>query len=450
MDKKALLKKFFDNNCNAEEAIIVEQWIKDEPALLDEMLPMSEWETYERNEKSNELLQQLLWSTIERETIKTSSIFKIWKRMAAEASIVFLFGFSIFFYLQKENLETKNDSNLISSAVPSLQVVANNTDKINTIALADGSKVELHPQSKISYPIDFKNRRAIELTGKAIFIVAKDRVHPFTVSSGSYSTTALGTTFLVDAGQSHINVQLYEGKVLVRALHGGSTMKPTYLSPGEQFMIDLNSGHYLVSTLIKGNNDKNSHAALSQNLKLKKSGLQFYKIPLIQVFSELEINYGKQIVYFEKDIQNKYFTGSFEYGQSLLEILKLIGAVNGFDIVEKRGIMEVKIDKTHNGNTLKNSKEIENDFKLDSISMDITNFDAHGEKHYRQISLFKLFKELENIYGLSIVCYNMDMHNKYFTGTLSNNDDIETVLNVIAQMNALKVLKETNGFIVTQ
>lgn len=450
MDKKALLKKFLDNNCNAEEASIVEQWIQDEPALLDDMLPISEWETYEKKDKSNVFLRQLLWSTIERETIKSPSIFSIWKRIAAVASIVFLVAFSVFFFLQKEKSVLKNDATGVSATVSSLQVVTNNTNKISIIDLADGSKVELHPQAKISYPINFKNRREIELTGKAIFKVAKDPLHPFTVFSGQYTTTALGTTFLVDAGESNINVQLYEGKVVVKTLLSGSKMKPTYLSPGEQCTITRHSGLYVVSTLMKGNVDKKSMHALSENSIVKKAGLQFYKKSLVQVFGELEENYDKQIVYSDQDVQGKYFTGSFEYGQSLLEILKVIGVVNGFDVLENSEIIEVKMNKTTSGNPLKTNQELENDFEQDSTNAIVTNFDANGEKHYRKISLFKLFKELENMYGLSIVCYQVDVHKKYFTGTLSKNDDIATVLKLIVQMNGLKVMKDANGFIVMQ
>lgn len=447
MDKKTLLKKFIDNNCNAEEASIVEQWIQDDPTLLDEMLPLSEWEAVEGNKKSNELLQQLLWSSIERETINSSSIFKIWKLIAA-AIILFLIGFTVYINLQKDSALINADTNLISSAASSMQVITNHTDKVNIIALADGSKVELHPQAKISYPLDFKNRREIELTGKAIFIVAKDTLHPFTVYSGAYTTTALGTTFLVDLGHSHINVQLYEGKVLVKPLHSSSKMKPTYLSPGEQCMIDLQLGHYAVSTLRKIKNDKNGENVLLHNPNINKTALEFYKTPLTQLFRELEENYDKKIAYDEQDIQGKYFTGSFEYGQSLLDILKVIGVVNGFDVSENRG--KVEVDMLPSNNTLKNSQKIENDLTLDSIGMKVNHFDINGEKHYRKISLFKLFKELENMYGRPIICHNVDIHNKYFTGTISKNDDLETILNVIVQMNALKVLKKTNGFIVIQ
>ena len=87
------------------------------------------------------------------------------------------------------------------------------------INLPDGSVVWLNSLSSISYPVYFSDSaRTIALEGEAYFEVKKDSLRPFTVKSGNISTTALGTSFNINAypDQDDIHIGLITGKVWIR------------------------------------------------------------------------------------------------------------------------------------------------------------------------------------------------------------------------------------------
>lgn len=62
------------------------------------------------------------------------------------------------------------------------------------LALADGSVVSFQAHSSIRDAAPFGAAgRTLRLRGAALFAVAKDARHPFTVEAGGFTTTALGT-----------------------------------------------------------------------------------------------------------------------------------------------------------------------------------------------------------------------------------------------------------------
>lgn len=99
-----------------------------------------------------------------------------------------------------------------------------------TLILADGSKVYLHPDSKLIFPTKFTGReRIVELEGEAYFEVARDTSHPFKIKCQDITTTVLGTQFNVNAHSDKTVVTLVEGSVEVKAKE-----KEVRIKPGEQ------------------------------------------------------------------------------------------------------------------------------------------------------------------------------------------------------------------------
>ena len=84
-----------------------------------------------------------------------------------------------------------------------------------TVTLPDGSVVTLNTDTVVRTKAD-PNRRMVYLDqGQAFFRVAKDRRHPFVVSAGGRTVTALGTAFDVRLDGGALKVVLVEGKVRV-------------------------------------------------------------------------------------------------------------------------------------------------------------------------------------------------------------------------------------------
>ena len=90
------------------------------------------------------------------------------------------------------------------------------------VDLPDGSKVFMHPGSRIVYPNHFiGEKREVKFSGQAYFVVARDVAHPFVVTTAKSQTTVLGTEFDITAYEGRPEyITLISGKVSCRLLNG--------------------------------------------------------------------------------------------------------------------------------------------------------------------------------------------------------------------------------------
>ncbi|MBA4285047.1 MAG: hypothetical protein C0434_05900 [Xanthomonadaceae bacterium] len=110
---------------------------------------------------------------------------------------------------------------------------ANAADGRRSLALADGSTVELDVGSAIEVELGDDQRRVALLRGRAMFSVAHDAARPFSVQAGEGRTVALGTRFQVDLRGDAVAVTLAEGSVAVSGT-GRLEGRSERLQPGEQ------------------------------------------------------------------------------------------------------------------------------------------------------------------------------------------------------------------------
>ncbi|KAF2330216.1 FecR family protein [Flavobacterium daemonense] len=147
-----------------------------------------------------------------------------WRYYAAAAVLLFvLIGTGIFF----------NTKSQTENVVLAENVIENTTSKIKLVVLPDASKVELNPNSKITYGNNFALNRKIEISGQAYFKVTKDKKHPFQVFCNETTTTVLGTSFIVkESDKKEVTVELYEGSVQMNVK---GKDQQWVLKPGEKF-----------------------------------------------------------------------------------------------------------------------------------------------------------------------------------------------------------------------
>lgn len=88
--------------------------------------------------------------------------------------------------------------------------------KVESVALADGTVVELGPESAIA--VDYRSDARIVrlLSGQAMFEVARDPARPFRVAAGKITTTVLGTGFEVRIIGDRTSVAVRHGRVRVQ------------------------------------------------------------------------------------------------------------------------------------------------------------------------------------------------------------------------------------------
>lgn len=106
------------------------------------------------------------------------------------------------------------------------------TDKGETyqVRLPDGSEIWLNAASSITYSTKLisNGKRRVNLIGEGYFSIAKDKLHPFVVTSKGQEVEVLGTQFNVNAynDEPFISTTLFEGSVKVIATNAEKIIKP--------------------------------------------------------------------------------------------------------------------------------------------------------------------------------------------------------------------------------
>jgi transmembrane sensor len=114
-----------------------------------------------------------------------------------------------------------------------------------SIALPDGSMIELNARSSVRVRFTSNERTVDLLEGQALFHVAKDNVRPFIVASDGTRVRAVGTEFDVYRKKTSTTVTVLEGRVTVARAAAEGIPPPTgqlssssiLLSSGEQVTV---------------------------------------------------------------------------------------------------------------------------------------------------------------------------------------------------------------------
>lgn len=193
--------------------------------------------------------------------------------IAIAASIVLFFGLYTFF-----------DSNNFTSQT--------GIGQQETLALLDGSEVQLNAKSTLSYDAsNWEDARTLSLDGEAYFKVTKGQT--FTVNTSNGSVTVLGTQFNVISHDNYFEVTCYEGKVRVT-----SNSDTQILTPGKSVR------------LINGNLET---ATLEEDSPTWIHGEStFRSVPLKHVIEALEAQYNVNIDASNID-KETIFTGTFTH-----------------------------------------------------------------------------------------------------------------------------------------
>lgn len=325
------------------------------------------WETYQAENPSQQktiLLAQSFLENLRGDELSTTDYeldeitqniinhgketkLSVWRNpiLRIAASVALLLGIGFFAYTFVFN---KNNSNQTSEspnkANEKFVETTNATDKVQTITLEDGSRVELYPQSSIKYSNPFEStKRVVYLDGKAFFDIAKNPEKPFWVHTDKLSTQVLGTSFLVNAyeEQKDASVQVKTGKVSVYLQKDLKTLKENensrlagiVLTPNQQASFSVKEDR-LVKSIVE---------APELLVSPKKEEFVFEEKPLKDVFAVLSKAYGITFTYNEKVIENCYLTANLEV-ESLYEKLNLICRIthSTYEVVDAQVIIYSK------------------------------------------------------------------------------------------------------------
>ena len=115
---------------------------------------------------------------------------------------------------------------------PAFQTYATTIGGRETLALADGSEIELNTDTSLRISNDSHGRMAWLDKGEAYFKIKHDAAHPFVVIAGAHRITDLGTKFTVRDEGAGIKVALMEGRARLDST-GKTGPRSVTLTPGD-------------------------------------------------------------------------------------------------------------------------------------------------------------------------------------------------------------------------
>ncbi|PKP06281.1 MAG: hypothetical protein CVU10_01580 [Bacteroidetes bacterium HGW-Bacteroidetes-5] len=166
------------------------------------------------------------------------------------------------------------------------------------IILSDGTKVYLHSNSCLRYPVSFNSSsRNVSLAGRAYFDVKKSDV-PFIVTTNDLSVEVLGTTFDVESkkGADNSSVILIEGSVKVH-----TSKESKIISPNEMFSFSRRQGESSVSSV--------DSKAMTQ---WKDGILVLRELSFNELIESLSSWYGVEIINRSSISNDERFNGKFD------------------------------------------------------------------------------------------------------------------------------------------
>jgi transmembrane sensor len=105
------------------------------------------------------------------------------------------------------------------------------------VALPDGSRISMDSDTRVRVVYQ-KTARSITLDrGRSRFDVAHDSRRPFTVTAGTRTVVAVGTSFDVERLQSTVLITLIQGQVVIKGAEPELTTPTISLNAGEQLVV---------------------------------------------------------------------------------------------------------------------------------------------------------------------------------------------------------------------
>jgi transmembrane sensor len=185
---------------------------------------------------------------------------------------------------------------------PDGQTYSTGIGKRQTVALRDGSKIDLNTDTSVHVEIS-GDRRFVALNhGEAYFQIAHEEASPFVVTANGHRITVLGTTFSIRADFGRTEIALYEGRVW----YSDGQRKPSVKNSAL-----LTSGDVLVSANGKTSVGKESAADISRKIGWRRGVLVFGNTTLTEAASEFNRYNQRKIVIANTTIGGLRVGGTF-------------------------------------------------------------------------------------------------------------------------------------------
>jgi len=300
-----------------------------------------------------------MWQVIDRKSRPYH--FKLFKRFAAAAAIILIFGVGFYFHNRRNSDSAKlvsytkdvpagkdgatltlgngkkiviseasvgmlvddPDINIIKTAdgmivykvkpsgrtVTAYNTLETSNGEQSKIILPDNSKVFLNAGSSLSYPASFSylTERRVELSGEAYFEISKDKKHPFIVRTRNQDVKVLGTHFNINSysNEHTTKTTLLEGSVLIDNKY---VLKPGELAINDNGKLDV------------------MPADIDLELAWKNNDFYFRETAMERVMKQIERWYDIKVEYADPRLKSISINGLISRSKSLSIVLERLGA----------------------------------------------------------------------------------------------------------------------------
>lgn len=145
-----------------------------------------------------------------------------------------------------------------------------------TLALSDGTRIELNTDSRIHIALSGKERDVSVEKGEVYFAVRHNASWPFVVTAQGHRVVDVGTEFSLRLEPKTLEVALLQGRIQFDPSVQGSA-KPEFLAPGD--VLEVSNDHVSVKT--------ESLRDIMASLAWRKGQLVFRNTSLIEAAAEL-------------------------------------------------------------------------------------------------------------------------------------------------------------------
>jgi transmembrane sensor len=181
------------------------------------------------------------------------------------------------------------------------QVFATAIGKMQSVRLADGSRMELNTNTRVRTDVTAARRVVTLDSGEAYFDVVHDAARPFVVYAGNRRITDLGTKFSVFRNGDDVRVTVREGRVKVDVLDRPAVNAPLEAQAGH--MVVTKGSETLVFT--KPDTDINSDLAW-------RSGMLVFNQQTLAEAAEQFNRYNNRKIIVEGNARRIRIGGSFK------------------------------------------------------------------------------------------------------------------------------------------
>jgi len=318
------LARFLAGESSAEESIRVEHWLDANPQ--DREL-VRELNVAASIEPANVDVESALRSvharfdqpagepqlTLERGRADSAPSPRPWR--AFVAAIVLAAAAVIGFVTLRSSSEPEQPGSTTAARVYTTAV-----GQRDSILLADGSRIILGPDSRLTVPSDYgTSTRSLELQGDGYFDVQHNAAKPFAVRVGRAIVEDIGTTFTIesDAGDT-TTVAVLSGSVRLR-VNGSAATAGEILAAGDRG-----------SLAAQGEVRAYPHT-VTDDAAWTTGRLVFRDASLARVAGELHRWYGVELHVADSSLIHRTVNTSFN-GEPIDEVLKIIGMALGVRI----------------------------------------------------------------------------------------------------------------------